>query len=198
MVPVTPKRRIPRSCAAASLPVSSGSSEKYSKFLPFKGLRWILRPGPRSVSTRFLRCSLPCMAKSSSFSFSLKVQASKVPFGRLNAMVPQSIRMPEGPSAQQAVGIPKLTRFSVTPPNAPAVPAVTFGEFMPSPRIRQMRSSSESCATKSSSSALPSNTSPSLMPLSPVYGFAGFNAAALRTAISYSRCGAGSNAIVLL
>ena len=36
------------------------------------------------------------------------------------------------------------------------------------------------------------------MPLSPVYGFAGFNAAALRAAISYSRCGAGSNAIVLL
>ena len=167
-VPVVPQRCMPRSWAAAILPVSSGSSEKYSKLRPFIGLRWMLRPGPSSVSMRFFLSSRPCIANSSSFSSSLNVQASSVPFGRLNAIEPQSMRMPEGPSEQQAVGMPKSSRFCVTPPNAPPVPAVTFGEFMPSPRMRQMRSSFGICAMNSSRPALPSNTSPSLRPLSPL------------------------------
>ena len=78
-----------------------------------------------------------------------------MPFGRLNAFVPQSRRIPEGPSSQQAQGIPFSRRLSDTPPNAAAVPAVTLGLPMPSPRIMQASSSSESCAVKSSSVALP-------------------------------------------
>ena len=68
------------------------------------------------------------------------VEASSVPLGRLNAFVPQSRRIPEGPSSQHAQGIPSAVSVSETPPNAAAVPAVTFGEPMPSPRIMQERS----------------------------------------------------------
>ncbi len=62
-----------------------------------------------------------------------------------NAFVPQSIRIPDGPSAQHAAGIPKDRRDSVSPPNADAVPGVTFGLHIPSPRNRHIRSSSLSC-----------------------------------------------------
>mgnify|MGYP003299016613 CR=1 FL=1 len=37
----------------------------------------------------------------------LKVLASKVPFGKEKALIPQSKRIPEGPSSQQQQGIPK-------------------------------------------------------------------------------------------
>ena len=36
---------------APILPARKGSSEKYSKFLPQRGLRLILTPGPRTVLT---------------------------------------------------------------------------------------------------------------------------------------------------
>ena len=39
--------------------------------------------------------------------------------------------------------IPKFFKFSETPPNALAVPGVTFGLPIPSPRIMQERSSSD-------------------------------------------------------
>ena len=67
---------------------------------------WMFIPGPSRVSIRFLRSSMPSISYSSSASAVLKVQASSVPFGKEYAIVPQSIRMPEGPSEQHAIGIP--------------------------------------------------------------------------------------------
>ena len=169
MVPVTPYFPMPVSCAAAMIPVRYGSSEKYSKLRPFNGFLWILMPGPKRVSILFFRSSMPSISYSSSTSSGSKVQASKVPFGRLNATVPQSIRMPEGPSEQQAMGIPNLFSPSVTPPKAAAVPGVTFGEHMPSPRVIQIRSSSDNCVRNCSNVIFPSDTSASFQPRSPAY-----------------------------
>ncbi len=85
-----------------------------------------------------------------------------MPLGMAKAWVPQSMRMPLGPSAQQPVGMPKLSSRFVTPPKAPAVPGVTLGEHMPSPRTMQQRSSSVSWLKNSSILTLPSATSASL------------------------------------
>ena len=63
----------------------------------------------------------------------LNVHPIAVPFGKENAVVPQDIRIPDGPSAQQATGIPKCSNAFVVPPKADAVPAVTFGLHIPSP-----------------------------------------------------------------
>ena len=41
----------PRTTAAAIFPESSGSSEKYSKFLPQRGFLWMFIPGASSTST---------------------------------------------------------------------------------------------------------------------------------------------------
>ena len=169
MVPVTPYFPMPVSCAAAMIPVRYGSSEKYSKLRPFNGFLWILMPGPKSVSILFFRSSMPSISYSSSTSSGSKVQASKVPLGRAYAMVPQSIRIPEGPSEQQAIGIPNFFSPSVTPPKAAAVPGVTFGEHMPSPRVIQIRSSSDSCVRNCSNVIFPSDTSASFQPRSPAY-----------------------------
>ena len=38
------------------------------------------------------------------FNFSLKVQAKSVPLGKLNALRPQSKRIPDGPSEQHTAG----------------------------------------------------------------------------------------------
>ena len=127
-------------------------------------------PGPNKVSTLFLRSSSPTFSNNSSASSKLKEQPIAVPFGMENAFVPQSIRIPEGPSAQQAMGIPLFRRDSVTPPNADAVPGVTFGEHIPSAWKRQISSSSESCEINAFRSALPLYTSTREMPVSPVYG----------------------------
>ena len=64
----------------------------------------------------------------------------------LNAFAPLSRRIPEGPSSQQPIGRPVLRRLSLIPPNAAAVPGVTFELPIPSPRTMQARSSSLSCA----------------------------------------------------
>lgn len=97
-------------------------------------------PGPNRQSTLLAIISSPVREKSSRISVRLNVQAIIVPFGRLNALVPQSRRMPDGPSSQQPHGMPRAVSSSETPPKAAAVPAVTFGLFMPSPRIMQDRS----------------------------------------------------------
>ena len=91
----------------------------------------------------FARISRPIREKSSCTSGLLNVDAMSVPFGRLNAFVPVSRRIPDGPSEQQPQGTPKFLRLSETPPNAAAVPGVTFGEHIPSPRTRQLRSAHE-------------------------------------------------------
>ena len=92
----------------------------------------------------------------------MNVQASKVPPGRLNALVPQSIRRPDGPSVQQPAGMPKYVRFGVRPPKAAAVPGVTFGLDMPSPFTMWHKSRSDSCARNSSIETMPRFTSSSL------------------------------------
>ena len=125
-------------------------------------------PGPRRESILFRRSSLPVISYKSLTSSVLKVHPSAVPFGREKAFVPQSMRIPEGPSAQQPTGIPSAFMDSVTPPNAAAVPGVTLGLHIPSPRNIAIRSSSLICAIKFSIDTLPSSTSTSLYPLSPV------------------------------
>ena len=125
-------------------------------------------PGPRRESILFRRSSLPVISYNAPTSSTLKVQPREVPFGRENAFVPQSIRIPDGPSEQQPTGIPSAVRPSVTPPKAAAVPAVTFGLHIPSPRNIAIRSSSLICAINSSMETFLSSTSTSLYPLSPV------------------------------
>ena len=93
---------------------------------------------------RFLRSSKPNILYSSSTNGVLNVHPKDVPFGRENAFVPQSIRIPDGPSAQQAAGTPNACKLSVIPPNAAAVPGVTFPLHIPSPRNMLIKSSSES------------------------------------------------------
>ena len=125
-------------------------------------------PGPNIVSIRLYFISAPKYSKSSSISSSLKVAPSNVPIGSKNALVPQSILIPDGPSAQQSAGIPNLSSDGVRPPNAAAVPGVTFILHIPSPLIRHMRSSSESCPINVSISIFPFATSLSESPSSPV------------------------------
>ena len=125
-------------------------------------------PGPSRHSTLLRHISRPVYLKRSVMSSVLNVQAIIVPLGRLKALVPQSRRIPEGPSSQQAAGMPKPVSLSVTPPNAEAVPAVTRGLPIPSPRIMLARSLSPSCAMNSSRVFFPLRTSASFIPLSPV------------------------------
>ena len=73
----------------------------------------------------------------------LKEQAREVPLGSEKAFIPQSRRIPDGPSSQQTAGIPKVSRRrGETPPKADAVPGVTRLLPIPSPRTRQHKSSS--------------------------------------------------------
>ena len=101
-------------------------------------------PGPRRQSILLSFISIPVKVKSSVISSGLNVQAIKVPFGILNAFTPLSRRKPEGPSSQQPQGIPNSARCLFTPPNAAAVPSVTFKLPIPSPRTIQHKSSSVS------------------------------------------------------
>ena len=151
-------------------------------------------PGPKRQSTLFSAISKPVNSKSSVTSSGLNVEAIIVPFGRLKAFIPQSSRIPEGPSAQHTHGIPKLLRLSVTPPKAEAVPAVTFGLPMPSPRIIQARSLSESCAMNSSIVLLLYLTFLSFIPLSPVYGISAGRLSRRFLFSSASRSGTSSKA----
>ena len=122
------------------------------------------------MSIRLYFISAPKYSKSSSISSSLNVAPSNVPIGSKNALVPQSILIPEGPSAQQSAGISNLSSEGVSPPNAAAVPGVTFILHIPSPLIRHIRSSSESCPINLSISIFPSATSLRVYPSSPVRG----------------------------
>ena len=59
IVAVAPDSWIPKTCAALIFPVNIGSSDIYSKFLPFNGFLWIFIPGPKSESILFLHNSIP-------------------------------------------------------------------------------------------------------------------------------------------
>ena len=150
-------------------------------------------PGPSRQSTLFALISSPSIEKSSLTSSLLKVEAISVPFGRLKAFVPVSRRIPEGPSEQQPQGTPIFFSLSLTPPKAAAVPGVTFGEHIPSPRTRTFRSSSVSCAMKSSRLHLPFLTSKKLKPLSPVTGISFGRSSSLRCFSSTFESGTFSN-----
>ena len=119
---------------------------------------------------RLRRISCPVHAYRSEISVSLKLHAKQVPLGSRNACVPQSMRMPLGPSAQQIAGMPSACSFGLSPPNAPAVPGVTLGEHMPSPRTRAQSMFSSICATKSAMLIFPSATSDRRNPRLPVIG----------------------------
>ena len=159
MVPVEPAILSPCSCAAPIFPVKNGSSEMYSKFRPFNGFLWMFNPGPSNVSTRFNRSSSPVISYNWRTSSQLNVHPSSVPFGRENAFVPQSIRIPDGPSDAHSAGILNFLKDGVSPANAAAVPGVTFGLHMPSPRNSIIRSSSDNCATNVSMEIFLSYTS---------------------------------------
>ena len=58
----------PRTKAAAILPETSGSSEKYSKLRPQSGLRLMQRPGASSVPTFWTAASWPIAAPTRSSS----------------------------------------------------------------------------------------------------------------------------------
>ncbi|MMZ64670.1 hypothetical protein D1872_270190 [compost metagenome] len=135
---------------------------------PFNGLRRIFSPGPSNASISLLNISRPSSTYSSSISPGFQVAASKVPIGTCVASSPLSMRIPEGPSAVQAIGIPYCSKPSLTPPKAEAVPDVTNGLLIPSPRTIAASSSSLSCATNSSMRTLPSWTSRRRKPRSPV------------------------------
>ena len=99
----------PRMKAAASLPVSSGSSEKYSKFRPQSGLRLRFAPGPRMRPTPSASASRPRAAPISKSSSSSQPQAVSTAVGKqvagrerfMPSMSPvcSCLRRPWGPSA---------------------------------------------------------------------------------------------------
>ena len=77
----TPCDCMPRMSAAAILPASSGSSEKYSKFRPQRGLRLMFTPGPSTMEMPSAFASRPMCAPISSSSASSHVLASPAAVG---------------------------------------------------------------------------------------------------------------------
>ena len=101
-------------------------------------------PGPKIMSILLYTSSSPRKEYSFFTSSGLNVHACKVPFGRLNACAPESSLKPLGPSVQQPHGIPLSVSDFEIPPKAAAVPGVTLGLPIPSPRTIHDKSSSES------------------------------------------------------
>ena len=101
------------------------------------------------------------------------------------------MRIPDGPSAQQATGMPKPSSASDTPPNAAAVPGVTLMLHIPSPLTTAVRTSVDSWAIKVSIWQFPSATCLSRSPLSPVYGIVSGSLDRIRSFRSTVLVGAG-------
>ena len=121
-----------------------------------------------------------------------------MPFGSENAFIPESSLIPDGPSSQHTDGILCAIKFGDTPANADAVPAVTRELPIPSPRTKHARSSSSNCAINSSMVALPSLTSRSVIPLSPVTGISSGSSCSLLSYISTVTRGVSSYSISIL
>ena len=112
---------MPRISAAAILPVRYGSSEKYSKFLPHRGLRLMFIPGPRSTLTPSAMASFPspsptCCARSSSQLLQTVAEEGKQVAGTDGfsprwSPSPDCLRMPLGPSDIKIEGIPSRSKF---------------------------------------------------------------------------------------
>ena len=77
----TPWDWTPFTMAAAMRPETRGSSEKYSKFRPPRGLRWVLRAGPRITSTPYSRVSFPIARPTRSTRSTSKLEARRVAIG---------------------------------------------------------------------------------------------------------------------
>ena len=119
---------MPLTIAAASFPARNGSSEKYSKFLPHSGSRFILSPGPSTMPTPSLAASLPSSLPVSS------TRASSQLFARAEAVGKQvagteppsgvfafvtTFLSPCGPSLIITAGMPSLSTAFVCQKSAP-------------------------------------------------------------------------------
>ena len=92
--------------------------------------------------------------------------------------------------------MPKRSRLSETPPNAAAVPGVTFRLHMPSPRTIAARSSMESWAINASIVHFPVRTSFNSSPWSPVYGIGAGSEEIIRSFMLTVLVGTGSYSMV--
>ena len=88
IVEITPSPWIPAIASPASTPLSSGSSERYSKLRPLRGSRARLTP-PASITLRpRLRASRPTIAPEARARAGLKLAPSAMPAGRAVAVSP--------------------------------------------------------------------------------------------------------------
>ena len=81
---------MPSTMAPASFPVSRGSSEKYSKFRPHRGLRWMLTAGASQRSMLFSLTSAAAAAPTRETSSLSQVAASRVAQGQAVVHTPTS------------------------------------------------------------------------------------------------------------
>ncbi len=121
---LTPVLCMPRIIAAASLPESSGSSEKYSKFRPQSGLRLMFTPGPSTMPTPCATASSPSARPTAESSVSSQLFASALAVGKHVAGTERPrpsaseslscLRRPCGPSVIISDGMPsRSTAFRV-------------------------------------------------------------------------------------
>ena len=96
---------MPRTAAAAILPVRYGSSEKYSKLRPHSGLRLMHRPGPSSVPTPCETASSPMAAPTRSSSSTSQLLAIVTAVGKQVADAGGSVGELDGRDAQPLDGL---------------------------------------------------------------------------------------------
>ncbi len=88
IVEITPSPWMPAIASPASTPLSSGSSERYSKLRPLRGSRARLTP-PASITLRpRLRASRPTIAPEARASAGLKLAPRAMPAGSAVAVSP--------------------------------------------------------------------------------------------------------------
>ena len=126
----TPPDCIPLTNAAGSLPERCGSSEKYSKFRPHRGLRFMLSPGPRTSDTPVALASSPIALPMSDRSEVSQLHAVETAAGKQVAgsetLMPRLSassgwrRSPWGPSHIMALGMPYSGKAAVCQQSAPS------------------------------------------------------------------------------
>ena len=128
---LTPVLCMPRIIAAASLPESSGSSEKYSKFRPQSGLRLMFTPGPSTMPTPCATASSPSARPTAESSVSSQLFASALAVGKHVAGTERPrpsaseslscLRRPCGPSVIISDGMPSRSTAFVCQKSRPDV-----------------------------------------------------------------------------
>ena len=108
--------------AAPMRPARKGSSEKYSKFLPQRGLRLMFTPGPSTVDTPRLCASTAIADPTSSIRFSSQLEAVVTAPGKQVAgsgvcmmFTPPdifSLLRPTGPSLMRTAGMSTSSRLT--------------------------------------------------------------------------------------